>query len=101
MIQEVSDFLENYVSPEHAKLTPDDTAQMIKKIKEKKQKAKELENEAQQIEAVLKSLCPHPDKTVDQQYFASDYYNGSYTEYTVRCLVCNSQLFKHTKQNGQ
>jgi uncharacterized protein YlxW (UPF0749 family) len=97
MIQEIREFLENYKAPEHAQLTPADAAEMIKKIKKTKQKANDLEKEAQQIESVLKSMCAHSEKTVDQKYEAGDYYNYSQTVYTVRCLICNSELFTHTK----
>ena len=70
------------------------------KLETKKKQLKDLENEINILDQLLKSICPHEFTRVVQRYFDGSYLNKAHTIYTRECETCRAVLETNQKQHN-
>ena len=95
--KELKEFIRDFEPAPYATLDDVSYARLTKLIEEKSEQMAVLKKEIQGMVVGARVMCPHEKMEVESQYHASDYYNKSTTDYTLKCYRCGAKLFEVTK----
>lgn len=91
--KELKEFLATYQPAPFANLDKEGLKKLKKLASNYEKKAKEYWEKSRGALATMRTMCPHVDKVIESKYHAGDYYNKSWTDYTVKCADCGDILF--------